>query len=266
MMNKRLGWVSFDGKSWQIYFPDSSQEILLARFRQVMGLPGIPIRSGESPFSTNLVSPSVRCESLQPGDSDTPPHNPDYLPEQLARLSIILVRMAQAERGVLLHASLLEWHGMGFLLAGPGGIGKSTAAQRLPAEWKTWSDDACLVLPGESGGYLAHPWPTWSRFFYSGPGGSWEVNRTLPLRAICFLGRAENDRLEKMESGKALGELVEVAEQISWVLNEKASRREQSLDRAQRFENLCALAQQVPAYSLVLSRSGAYWKLLEQLV
>jgi serine kinase of HPr protein (carbohydrate metabolism regulator) len=55
---------------------------------------------------------------------------------QLVRLSAFLGKEAQAHGGVLLHGGLAVHPGPsgphGVLLAGPSGVGKSTASRRLP--------------------------------------------------------------------------------------------------------------------------------------
>jgi SynChlorMet cassette protein ScmC len=93
----------------------------------------------------------------------------------LVQLSLILAREAQTCGGVLLHGALAEWNGLGVILAAPGGMGKTTASNRLPAPWRSLSDDLTLIVRDSQKNYWAHPWPTWSRFLWGGAGGEWNV-------------------------------------------------------------------------------------------
>ncbi len=107
----------------------------------------------------------------------------------------------------------------GILLAGPGTVGKTTASNRLPPPWRSLGDDAALVVRDADGCYWAHPWPTWSRFYSAdgspGPGGSWDVQRAVPLRAIFFLSQSPNDRAEPLNSTQAAALLMEVVQHVS---------------------------------------------------
>ena len=62
------------------------------------------------------------------------------------RVAQTIARDAQRRGGLLVHGGLAEWRGCGAVLAGAGTVGKSTASRRLPAPWRSWSDDATLVV------------------------------------------------------------------------------------------------------------------------
>ena len=53
--------------------------------------------------------------------------------------------------GFPIHGALVERAGVGFLLAGSGGTGKSTCCSRLPAPWRSLCDDEALVIPDRDG-------------------------------------------------------------------------------------------------------------------
>jgi len=158
---------------------------------------------------------------------------------------------------------------MGILLAGRSGVGKSTAARRLPPPWRALADDVVLVVPAGDGAYWAHPWPTWSRFFGEERGDgsdTWDVQRAVPLRAIFVLEQGEEDRVEPLGPGHAVALLAELARQTSthflrgWPLDELAAFNRQ------RFENLCALVRAVPAYTLYVSLTGTFWDEIARLM
>jgi SynChlorMet cassette protein ScmC len=182
----------------------------------------------------------------------------------LARLSIVLAREAQARGGVLIHGALAERDGIGVILAAPGGTGKTTASDRLPAPWRSLCDDTTLVVRDSQGNYWAHPWPTWSRFLDGGSGGTWDVQSAVPLKGVFFLSQAVEDRVESVGSGHAVSMLVECAEQNSRLMARGLSKEEKRALHLERFNNLCALARVIPAHVLHISLTGAFWQEIEQ--
>jgi hypothetical protein len=109
---------------------------------------------------------------------------------QMERIASFVTRAALRQGALLVHGALAEYCGSGFIMAGPGTVGKSTASRRLPSSWRSLSDDMTLVVRDDQGQYWAHPWPTWSRFHYGGPGGSWAVERAVPHPAVFFLSQS----------------------------------------------------------------------------
>lgn len=165
--------------------------------------------------------------------------------------------------GMLLHAALCACRRGAVLLAGPGGVGKTTACRRLPPTWEALGDDAALVLPDGRGGYRAHPWPSWSRFLPGGPGGRWSCGRHLPLRAIFLLVRDRCDTARRLGGGQAAGALLANVEQAtaglsSWVVPEALGRL-----RRRRLDNVLLLAGRVPCYRLGFTRDGPFWEVVE---
>lgn len=132
-----------------------------------------------------LASPAWRVSS--PGDEQKvvvcalDPEGDEGTALQLVQLSLAIASWAEDRGGLLLHGALAEHDGRGAILAGPGGVGKTTASRRLPPSWRSLSDDVALVVRGVDGKYWAHPWPTWSRFMFGGPCGSWDVQHAVPL-------------------------------------------------------------------------------------
>ena len=182
----------------------------------------------------------------------------------LVRLSLIIAREAQARGGVLIHGALAERDGIGVILVAPGGTGKTTASKRLPAPWRSLCDDTTLVVRDPQGTYWAHPWPTWSRFLDGGPGGTWEVQNAVPVKGIFFLAQAVEDRVERVGPGQAVSLLGEFAGQVSTFMAPGLRKEELRALYLERFNNLCALAQVVPASLLHISLTGAFWQEIER--
>ncbi len=190
----------------------------------------------------------------------------DGLYFQLMELSLIFAHDAQTRGGVLLHGALAEKDGIGVILAAPGGTGKTTASNRLPAPWRSLCDDTTLVVRDSQGNYWAHPWPTWSRFVWGRSGGTWDVQNAVPLKGVFFLSQAVEDRVESVGPGHAVSLLVSCAEQTSPLMARGLSKEETRALHLERFNNLCALARVVPAHVLRISLTGAFWQEIEQML
>ena len=195
-----------------------------------------------------------------------PARNNDILANQLLRLSLFIARQAQSRGGFLLHGALAARDGWGVILAGPGGVGKTTASQRLPLPWRSMSDDEALVVRDEDGAYWAHPWPTWSNFMLDGKGGTWDVSHAVPLQGIFFLEQAQHDRIEPIGAGHSVPLLVELSEQASWSMAHGQGKDVVRKLRLQRFENICSLAKSKICYHLHLSLDGAFWEEIERVI
>lgn len=195
-----------------------------------------------------------------------PAQNNDILMNQLLQLSLVVVRQAQVRGGFLLHGALAERDGWGMILAGPGRVGKTTASRRLTSPWRSLCDDATLVVRDERGAYWAHPWPTWSSFMSDAPGGTWDVEHAVQLKAIFFLEQAQQDRVEPVATGQSVCLLVELAEHTSWFMSHGQGKDVARTIHLQRFENICTLAQALPCYRLHLSLDGAFWKEIEKII
>ena len=182
----------------------------------------------------------------------------------LVALSSVVAQDAQTRGGVLLHGALAEEDGIGVILAAPSRTGKTTASRRLLAPWRSLCDDTTLVVRDAQGNYWAHPWPTWSRFAEGASGGSWDVQTAVPLRGIFFLSQAVEDRVKSVGPGQAVSLLVECAEQTSPPMARDLSKKDARTLRLERFNNICTLAQVVPAHVLHISLTGAFWQQIEQ--
>jgi SynChlorMet cassette protein ScmC len=274
-----------DGNIWGIVAGDERAAGIVSRLAEVM-----QFRSHDAPTYRLLVlmdGNSVYANTthidhrpqvpvpwtfLHPKEGNTftlicsPALDYDMLANQLMQLSLVIARQAQNMGGILLHGALIERDGRGVILAGPGGVGKTTASRRLPLSWRSLSDDATLVVCDEKGAYWAHPWPTWSYFMSEGPGGTWDVNHAVPLQAIFFLQQAQQDRVEPVATGQAVCLLVELAEHTSWPMAHGEGKGATRTLRLERFENICTLVKDVSCYYLHLGLHGAFWQEIERVI
>jgi signal peptidase I len=206
-----------------------------------------------------------------------PPSNTDMLTIGMSRLALAIARETQPRGGVLLHGALASKGvtatapaACGVILAGPSTVGKTTASSRLPMPWRSLSDDATLVVPDAQGCYWAHPWPTWSRFYsYADdhlPGGSWDVQQAVSLRALFFLSQAPEDRVTPIPASRALALLVESVAQIARPMSHGLDGAEERAIQREWVAAADRLARVIPAYVLRISLDGAFWKEIESVI
>jgi SynChlorMet cassette protein ScmC len=271
--------VLADGSRWEIAAGDEEAASIVSQLGCAMQLRGTPgaiepphhgnlcrllvqvdahtyVADGFVPLSSKNDGSVVVC--LDPCDHWGGPYF------NLVRLSLIFAREAQARGGVLIHGALAERDGMGVILAAPGGTGKTTASNRLPAPWRSLSDDTTLVVRDPQSNYWAHPWPTWSRFMDGGPGGTWDVQTAVPLKGIFVLAQAVEDQVERVGPGHAVSMLVECVGQVSAFMAPGLFKEELHALHLERFDNLCALARIIPAHVLHISLTGAFWQEIDQ--
>ena len=254
-----------DGTAWRIVaghaeaqpVVDALASAMMLRVDDVPGRPLVVVTQGHFPavLLPSSAQPAVVCD-VGAGIEVSP----DLFPIQVSRLALGIARQTQPHGGVLLHGALAELPpdlGPGaVLLAGPGTVGKTTASMRLRPPWQSLCDDASLVLRDPQGGHWAHPWPTWSRFYGNGPGGSWDVQHAVPLRAIFFLRQSADDRTERISATEALALLAESVPQVSGPMVYRAGEAEARALRQEWLASAQQLAPRVPAFALYNSLSG----------
>jgi signal peptidase I len=260
-----------DGQRWLIRPVDEQAAAIVAELGEVMRLgpaccSGTPVEGGrelcvavcaESERLDLEASGAVVCRLAAPISQWTKI-------DQMRRVASQVARETMARGGLLFHGALAEYRGSGFIMAGSQNVGKSTASRRLPSPWRSLCDDMTLVVPDGKGGFWAHPWPTWSRFFYNGPGGSWAVEDAKPLRAIFFLDQAPFEALEPIYGTQATALTLQSAEELTRELLLELTDTDTA--RALCDKALSAakgLAAAVPTYLLKLSLDGRFWEKIE---
>lgn len=270
--------VLADGTHWEITACDNEAASIVAQLGSAMklsattGSSGIPDRNNLRRLFVQVDAHTSMADCYVPlaSDNDTVacvlspcdhwggPH------VNLVRLSLIFAREAQARGGFLIHGALAERDGLGVILAAPGGTGKTTASNRLQPPWRSLCDDTTLVVRDQQGIYRAHPWPTWSRFLDGGAGGTWDVQSSVALKSIFILAQAAEDRVDRVGPGQAVSLLVESVRQASMFMPLGLFKEEMRGLNLERFNNLCALAQVVPAHMLNISLTGPFWHEIDQ--
>ena len=267
-----------DGNSWAISAKDDVSSRIAQLLTETMQLDSSYRKSQHSLIIINGCSPAGQRFS---GKSYPAIHsakvltntdicqisstqNNDELAIQLMKISLVVCREVEAHGGVLIHGALAEKNGAGVILAGPGDVGKTTASERLTLPWKSLSDDCTLIVRDRKGSYHAHPWPTWSTFMFGGTGGSWNVQYSVPLKAIFVLKQNPTDQAEPLGQGQAICMLNETTTQAWYVSENDLDEQKKQAMRLQRFCNLCELIKKIPAYLLHISKYGPFWKEIDR--
>lgn len=188
----------------------------------------------------------------------------DYIEIAMMRQALQPVYEAVITAGGLpVHSALVEHNGIGLLLAGVGGSGKTTCCERLPSGWTYLGDDEALIVRKANGAFVAHPIPTWSSDRLKNGSASWEIGVSLPLGGIFFLEKSSLDEALPMGRGEA-------AARINGSANQACRGRFHNLDPALRrewlsklFDNSCSISSEVPAYALGVTRTGQFWTVIE---
>jgi SynChlorMet cassette protein ScmC len=177
-----------------------------------------------------------------------------------------IFKEAQNSGGVPLHSALAAWNGMGVLLVGDSGIGKSTCCNRLPPPWEALSDDETLVIRAGEQRYVCHPFPTWSNLLRNHGRKSWRVEENVPLSAVFILRQSQTDGLIPLPRERAAFLLAQAALQLWRVPREtflNLTDNEEWPRRRQIFNNSYSIAAAVPAYILQVSLTGGFWERIE---
>ena len=174
--------------------------------------------------------------------------------------ALYAVYMETVERaGLPFHAGLAEKDGIGILLAGPSGTGKSTACRRLAHRLNILCDEESLIVRDGDGRYWAHPFPTWSSLANDGNAlPSWPVHKALPVGHILFLEPSDEDALLPLNQARAAMMMTRSAmEKCRWALLHPEAER---TTRLKVFENACRLAQSIPASTVRATLSGPLYE------
>jgi SynChlorMet cassette protein ScmC len=166
--------------------------------------------------------------------------------------------------GLPLHAALVSRGGMGVLLAGAEGAGKSTCCRRMAEEWTVLADDGVLIVPVNGPCYAAHPLPTWSELIMGRSERTCTVEHGVPLSAIFFLEKASQDEVVPLGQGHAS---VMINASASYVARQGWKKPDPGQDRCLKtmiFDNSCRIAKTVPSFLLRVNPSGEFWKPMER--
>lgn len=271
-----------DGSHWAIEGADEEGCVLVSRLRAVMQLDG---HDGPKPTHLARVSlgPSSRS-AAQSGGSDIPlpgltirrqgdgiwacdadPYtSEEELLSRLMALSLVFCLSAVDRGGFLIHGALGEKDGLGVLLTGPSGAGKTTAADRMGGHWQALSDDATLLVPDGEGSWWAHPWPTWSRLFEGHASDTWPVAEGIRLTGIYLLSRNPDVQTTRLDFQPAAMMLLDRVYECSWDLIKGRHRDEARRVHVRFFNSACDLAAAIPCRPLHVTLCNPYWLEIEK--
>ena len=168
--------------------------------------------------------------------------------------------------GLTVHAALVEWNGAGVIMAAKSQTGKSTACRRLPAPWKVLGDEEALIVRDHEGRSFAHPFPTWSDFYERKQKKSWDVQKSVPLKAVFLLEQADRVEVAPIGQAQAAVRLLnlgrEKAEMSWWCVGPE----ERKPLREKLFVNACDLVTAIPTFTLRTNLTGRFWEVMEDVI
>jgi len=243
-----LGLALADGNEWMFVGEDASTSAIISQLRTILQL-------------GSLIRPSCKISVERKWNSyRSSPEENIPLFDTFVQIMKTIHRDVLAREGLFLHGALAERNGFGVILAGPSGVGKTTASNRLPSPWRSLSDDMTLVVRDAQGRYCGHPWPTWSFFRESkNSRHMWDVSYEVPLEGLFFLAQASEDRVERIGAGRASCMLLETARQASGPLYEKSRNEDPLAMNLQLFNNACIMSKSVKSFTLNVSLNGQFW-------
>jgi len=203
-------------------------------------------------WSHNLM-PDIRCEVNNNGR-----HGIEF--ESMWTALQPIYQQSINKGGLPFHAALIESAGKGFLLVSSGGTGKSTCCRRLAGYAKPLCDDETLVVYNENKLFVAHPFPTWSDYFWKRAEKTWNVQYQVPLCAIFFLERSEVDEVLPVDEIQSVIFTCESAIQVLQKFWKKLDIKYQRNLKTEIFNNACKLSKMIPAFHLRVSLTGRLWK------
>jgi len=177
-----------------------------------------------------------------------------------------IYQRAQNAGALPLHAGLVEYDGIGVLLAAPTNTGKSTCCRRIPEPWYVLCDEETLVVPNDQKRYLAHPFPTWSDYLIRSSDRTWNVQKNVPVLAVFFLEQAETDKVITVGQGEAAAMVNQSAMQVCFRYWNNLDNEVVRTHRKGLFENACELAKSIPVFKLQVSLRGRFWEKIEAVI
>ncbi|MBQ7822159.1 MAG: hypothetical protein IJ391_07745 [Clostridia bacterium] len=179
------------------------------------------------------MSVKVTREEIEHEKALSPGYTDDYY-EFVCVYRAICMKMPLYDR-LLVHSAVIDTDGRGYAFAAKSGVGKTTHIRM----WKQAFGDSVSIINGdkpiyrfENGRIYACGTPWCGKEGYN-------INRETELKAICFINRGEENKLQKIEPGKA-SDLV-----FGQIIMPK------SADAAIKTLELCSsLLKHVPVYNL----------------
>jgi len=185
---------------------------------------------------------------------------------KMQTLVCLIYQDVKGNGGLPLHAALVERNGRGAVISAKGGTGKSTCCQRIAPPWQALCDDETVVVRSKTGEFMAHPFPTWSRYTSGHSSETWNVQKRIPLMAIFFLEQSTADEVVPLGDGETAVLLTDAIADSWRNFGMRYHGREKRPFRARVFENACELAKTVPAYRLKASLTGRFWEKMEEVL
>jgi hypothetical protein len=182
---------------------EAGESWVLRRQGDALTMTPLPASSdGRPPWSARIAERGRRVEItcspelIGPGAAGPSLGSPFHYP-----LDQVVLMLALAGEGAVVHAAGVDLGRGGLVLAGASGAGKTTIARAAAAAGLAVLSDDRVIVRRDRAGWSVHgtPWPGEGRH---------AVNRGVPLRGLLFLSRGEEDHLAPLAPAAALRRLL----------------------------------------------------------
>ena len=201
----------------------------------------------------------IILESVNPSTGNTDLEN-------IALICDLIALRNETCGGFLVHGIMLKYQEKAIILAGPSGIGKTTAACKMSDHWEICSDDLTLIVKGSdnNNNYYAHPWPGSKAYRHNEI--RYNASCGVRLKNLFFIIHNTKVRIEKVNVIRALAMLKGVAEDAMALPDPSIDPKNVGVMIENRFHNLAEFVQKVPIYELHLNKTDLFGKEIEKLL
>jgi len=191
--------------------------------------------------------------------------DPRRVKEQMRHVLFPVYESTVCSGGLPLHSALVVRDGRGVLLVAEA----ASANQRPVAGCRTVGVYSAMIwpllceLPGRVQGSSSS---TWSVVRAGEKEQTWDIKRSVSLRAIFFLTQAVEDEVIPAGGAMASVILTDAAMTVFYSVQAGPGLLEKSPLFSNLFANAATMAQVVPSYILRLSLTGCFWEKIEEVL
>jgi len=113
---------------------------------------------------------------------------------------------------------------------------------------------------------MAHPFPTWSSYFLKDFSRTFDVQKSVPLKAIFFLEQSLTDEAIRISQGRSALLISGFSAPICKQAWRGFPDRDILQIKEKLLNNVIKLAKTIPAWTLQFSLTGKFWEAIEKAI
>ena len=149
------------------------------------------------------IDVSVSLEDIK-REKEISPNATDGYVESICIYREICKRLPLITEAYLMHGAVVEYRGEGFMFLAKSGTGKSTHINL----WKRVFGDEVRIINGDKPIMKFSDGKLWA---YGTPWcgkEGWNINARTPIKALCFLERAEQNSIRRIDAAEAITRIL----------------------------------------------------------